>query len=107
MRRIGGRTPDRSHCIVVRGPVQPVCQVGDPCDAPFAATFDVNRGGLHVAQFQSDAQGAFKVGLLPGAYRVIPRASAPIIDPSGQSKDVVVGEEGYTTVTLSFDTGIR
>jgi hypothetical protein len=91
---------------VVRGPTQPVCPVGDPCEAPFAATFDVYRAGLYVAQFQSDAQGAFKVGLVPGAYRVIPRANAPI-SPAGQFKDVAVGGDGYTTVTLSFDTGIR
>ena len=93
--------------VVVRGPTQPVCQVDDPCEAPFAATFDVFRGGMRVTVFRSDAQGAFTVGLSPGNYRVVPRADAPILDPSGQAKDVVVGSEGLTAVALSFDTGIR
>lgn len=93
--------------VAMRGPTQPVCQVDDPCEAPFAATFDVFRGGMRVTAFESDADGAFTVGLPAGAYRVIPRADAPIVDPSGQAKDVEVGAQGLTVVTLSFDTGIR
>lgn len=94
--------------VVLRGPTQPVCQVDDPCeDEPFAATFDVYRGSARITGFRSDTQGAFAVGLSPGSYRVVPRADAPIIDPSGQAKDVEVGAAGLTTVTLSFDTGIR
>ena len=92
---------------VVRGPVTPVCLVDVPCDAPFAATFQVRRGGVLVATFQSDGKGAFSVGLAPGSYVIVPAADAPIIDPASQAKTVAVGADGVTTVQLEFDTGIR
>ena len=94
--------------VVVRGPIQPVCQVDVPCeDAPFSATFAVYRGTGRVAQFRSDSLGAFRVGLAPGAYRIVPGPDAPILDPAGQAKDVEVGATGFTSVQLTFDTGIR
>ena len=93
--------------IVVRGPVQPVCQVQVPCDAPFGASFTVEQNGRVVATFRSDAQGRFRVHLAPGSYLVVPGSDAPIISPSGQAKPVVVGPDGLTSVRLEFDTGIR
>lgn len=94
--------------VVLRGPVQPVCQVDEPCDdEPFSATFGVYQGSHRVAQFQSDSLGAFSVALLPGGYRVIPAPDAPIMDPTGQVRDVEVGLTGFTAVVLTFDTGIR
>ena len=93
---------------VMRGPVTPVCRVDVPCDAPFSATFDVERSGRRVAQFQSDDAGQFTVLLTPGAYTVVPAADAPIISPSSQVKSVTVADTGMlTTVRLTFDTGIR
>ena len=29
--------------MVRRGPIQPVCRVGEPCDAPFSAAFQAER----------------------------------------------------------------
>jgi len=92
---------------VVRGPVQPVCQVAVPCDAPFSAGFTAQQGGRAVAAFRSDPQGHFEVKLTPGEYVVVPDPDAPIISPKTQAKDVVVGSAGPTTVLLHFDTGIR
>ncbi len=92
---------------VVRGPVQPVCQLAVPCDAPFSAGFTVRQGDRVVAAFRSDSQGHFEVLLAPGMYVVVPNADAPIISPRAQAKDVVVGPTGPTTVLLHFDTGIR
>ena len=92
---------------VRRGPIMPVCTSAAPCDAPFSATFAVERNGRRVAQFQSDAQGQFSIMLSPGGYRVIPASDAPIIAPASQFKDIVVGEVGFTHIELSFDTGIR
>jgi hypothetical protein len=40
-------------------------------------------------------------------YTVVPDADAPVMSPGVQSKDVVVGSAGTTTVLLHFDTGIR
>jgi hypothetical protein len=92
---------------VQRGPVMPVCQTNVPCDGPFAATFEVRRGGKRVAGFSSDAQGRFSVSIPPGTYLIVPADDAPIMNPSAQAKTVEVGPEGLTSVQLSFDTGIR
>jgi len=93
--------------IVVRGPVQPVCQAQTPCDAPFGAGFTVEQNDRVVATFRSDAQGHFQVHLAPGSYLVVPGPDAPIISPGAQAKPVVVGADGLTSVRLEFDTGIR
>ena len=94
--------------LVIRGPVTPVCRVDVPCDAPFSATFSVERSGRRVTQFQSDAAGQFTVFLAPGAYTIVPAADAPIISPTTQGKSVTVADNGMLTVVrLTFDTGIR
>jgi hypothetical protein len=93
---------------VTRGPITPVCRVDVPCDAPFSATFTVQRNGRQIAQFQSDPSGQFTVFLDPGAYTVVPGADAPIISPVQQAKPVTVADNGrLTVVQLTFDTGIR
>ena len=94
--------------VVSRGPVTPVCRVDVPCDAPFSATFTVQKSGRQVAQFRSDASGQFTVFLPPGDYIVMPAADAPILSPSAQAKSVSVADSGtLTTIRLMFDTGIR
>jgi hypothetical protein len=92
---------------VLRGPITPVCTPTAPCDAPFSATFTVERNASRIGQFQSDAQGQFSIMLSPGRYRVVPASDAPIIAPTSQFKDVDVGDVGLTHVELHFDTGIR
>jgi hypothetical protein len=90
---------------VIRGPITPVCQVNVPCDAPFSAGFTVQVGGRRViAHFRSDAQGHFTIYLPPGAYLIVPDPDAPVFD---QTKNIIVGDSGLTTVKLDFDTGIR
>jgi hypothetical protein len=94
--------------VVTRGPITPVCRVDVPCDAPFSASFSVQRDGRRVGSFQSDASGQFTVFLAPGAYTVAPNADAPIIMASTQAKSVTVADTGMLTVVrLTFDTGIR
>ena len=93
---------------VLRGPVTPVCRADVPCDAPFSAWFDVlGLGDALMARFHSDSSGAFRVALAPGGYVIVPSDSAPLMRPSAQRKDVIVGRNGFTRVTLDFDTGIR
>ena len=92
---------------VVRGPIQPVCQVDISCDAPFSAGFSVRQGGDTVAHFQSDTDGRFTVRLEPGVYLVVPDADAPIFSPRQQTKPLTIPDADSTTVELSFDTGIR
>jgi hypothetical protein len=93
--------------VVRRGPTQPVCRVGEPCDAPFSAQFAVEQGGRVVATFASDSVGHFLIYLAPGSYTVVPAASAPLMSPGLQAREVVVGPSGLTHVELDFDTGIR
>lgn len=91
---------------VRRGPIQPVCRVGEPCDAPFSAAFQVWRRQQRVTRFQSDSMGHYRVLLAPGAYTIVADSGAPIWPPR-QAHDVTVGSVGLTHLDLNFDTGIR
>jgi hypothetical protein len=93
--------------VVRRGPITPVCRLDEPCDAPFAASFDVRDAQRVVARFRSDTAGRFRVTLPPGSYTVVPDSSAPLLGAAYQTQAVTVGPEGLTHVELSFDTGIR
>ena len=93
--------------VVLRGPITPVCRIDEPCNAPFSASFVVERDGRQVAQFRSDSAGSFTVWLSPGSYRIVPGPDAPLIVPTSQGKPVEVGAVGLTNVRLEFDTGIR
>jgi hypothetical protein len=89
-----------------RGPIQPVCRVGEPCDAPLRAAFQVWQQQRLVTRFQSDSTGHYRVLLAPGAYTVVADSGAPIWPPR-QAHDVTVGSVGLTHLDLAFDTGIR
>ncbi|MGH7531718.1 MAG: hypothetical protein ACREL4_00385 [Gemmatimonadales bacterium] len=91
---------------VLRGPIQPVCRVGEPCDAPFSTTLQARQGQQLVARFRSDSAGHYQVLLAPGAYTITADSGAPIW-PSQQPHDVTVGPVGLTQADLTFDTGIR
>jgi hypothetical protein len=93
--------------VVTRGPIQPVCSVDVPCDAPFSAEFRVFQEDRIVASFHSDSGGRFRVELMPGSYEVAPDPDAPIFLAETQRRPVEVGPTGITNVTLQFDTGIR
>lgn len=93
--------------MVVRGPIAPVYQIDVSCDAPFSATFTVDRNGRRITTFTSDADGHFSVMLPAGIYRIVPGTDAPIISPQAQAKMVEVLRDGLTQVRLEFDTGIR
>jgi len=92
---------------VLIGPQCPVVSVDDPCpDLPYEATIDVRvRDGGGVGSVRSDAEGRFRVGLKPGSYTLVPESGNPF--PTASPMDVDVLEGVYTTVTVSFDTGIR
>lgn len=87
-----------------RGPVEPVCREGDPCDAPFQAGLTLQQDGRVVARFASDSTGHFLVYTAPGTYGVVPDEPVGI---GPQTPEVIVGAEGLTHVALTFDTGIR
>ena len=89
---------------VRRGPIEPVCRQGIPCDAPLQADFTLQQDGRVVARFASDSAGHFSVYVAPGSYVVVPDQPVGI---GPQALQVVVNSEGLTHVELTFDTGIR
>jgi hypothetical protein len=87
-----------------RGPIQPVCREGEPCDGPLEAGFTLRQDARVVVRFASDSTGHFLVYVAPGPYLVVP--DEPIgIGP--QTLEVTVEGGGLTHVDLMFDTGIR
>ena len=94
---------------VLKGPMCPVVRNDQPCpDQPFSAWFDVfDDQEQRVTRFQSDEEGFFEVALRPGTYTIVPDESAPILQPHIQRQTVTVQPDQITSVTLTFDTGIR
>jgi hypothetical protein len=83
-------------------PVEPCDQGADP--SPYKGTFLVRKDGVAVARAQSNDQGRFEVTLPPGRYVVESTESGlPLLKPV----DVVVREGEFTSISLSFDSGIR
>jgi hypothetical protein len=100
----GGLTKTGLEGTVRRGPIQPVCREGEPCDAPLQAGFTLQQSDSVVARFASDATGHFLVYVAPGIYMVVPD------EPIGlgqQTQEVTVGADSLTHLELTFDTGIR
>jgi hypothetical protein len=93
--------------VVLRGPIMPVCNAIDPCDAAFSSGFQLKKDGVAIGAFRSDTDGCFAVQVPSGNYVVVPDADAPILSPESQMQSVTVGPDGWTQVELTFDTGIR
>ncbi len=85
------------------GPVS----AANPCpDQPYQATVRVlDAAGRLVTEFESDAQGRFRVPLPPGAYTLEPQSPGALPHAGPQSVTVAAGQ--YTTLTLTYDSGIR
>jgi hypothetical protein len=62
---------------------------------------------LLLTSFSSNAVGEFSVILAPGAYKIKPDNSAPILSAELQVKEMTVNPIGLTHIDLFFDTGIR
>jgi hypothetical protein len=92
---------------VLIGPMCPVVQVGTPCpDQPYQAIITVlNSKGDRVMQFQSDAQGRFRVALNPGTYTLHPES--PNVLPFAAGQVVTVASGQFTQVVINYDSGIR
>jgi hypothetical protein len=93
--------------IVMRGPVMPVCIVGQPCDEPAANVRLVFlRDGKPVATARTVRDGRYRVALRPGIYRVrtLPR---PSIGRGIEPQRVQVPRARFARVDFSIDTGIR
>lgn len=90
------------HGVVMRGPTQPVCQVGQPCKAPAARTC-LLFGRTKVT---TDAHGRYTVRLRAGTYTVktcVPTTIGRGVTPS----TVRVRASVDRRVDFFIDTGIR
>ena len=92
---------------VLLGPMCPVVQPGQECpDQPYQATLTVKTpDGVQITQFQSDAQGQFKVTLVPGEYILHPESPNGV--PFAGDQSFVVETGRYTQLTVNYDSGIR
>ena len=92
------------------GPMCPVFRSDEPCpDRPVQSTVDVWNVDRtqKITSFTTDADGRFLVPLPPGEYLLDPKPAGPNGFPFGKPQTVVVRENVYTAITISYDTGIR
>ncbi len=92
---------------VLIGPMCPVMQQGQQCpDQSYQATLTVNSpSGVQIAQVQTDAQGHFKIPLVPGNYILHPKSPNGVATAGDQTFTVETGH--YTQLTIHYDSGIR
>ena len=92
---------------VLIGPMCPVVQQGQECpDQPYQATLTVKSlDGLQIAQIQTDAQGRFRISLVPGEYILHPESPNGL--PFAGDQSVMVETGRFTQVTIHYDSGIR
>jgi hypothetical protein len=95
--------------VVLTGPQCPVVQPDTPCPDRLAAgivvRFTASDGT--VTTTRTDADGRFRVSLVPGAYLAdaVPDPAAGVMFAKPQN--VVVAAGRYTTLQLAADTGVR
>jgi hypothetical protein len=91
---------------VTIGPVSPVERLGIVNERPYQGTITVlNRAGQLVTQFQSDADGHFRVFLEPGTYILRPESPGSL--PRADEQTVTVTDKNFTQVRITYDSGIR
>jgi ribosome modulation factor len=103
-----GQQPDSG--ITGKVMIEPTCPVERPgkvCERPYQTTITIRREpkGTLVARVQSSATGQFRIALAPGRYLLIPQNGRPY--PRSSPRLVTVHNHRYTTVLISYDSGIR
>lgn len=89
-------------CPVERIPPDPAC-----ADKAYQATVKIETadGSKQISQFTANADGKFKVNLNPGDYLLVPQSGGAY--PRAQTVAVRVLNDQYSTVIITFDSGIR
>jgi hypothetical protein len=104
---ISTRPPSGLHGTVMRGPIKPVCEEGEPCDAPaVGVVLQFNYAGQVVARTKTGAGGAYTIRLKPATYTVTtqpPRRIGSGLTP-GRVR-VLAGR--ILRVDFHLDTGIQ
>lgn len=94
---------------LLAGPTCPVVTLNDPaCDdrpIPGATVLVLDASGTEIARLVSDSAGHYVVTLPSGPYSIEPQ---PVEGVLGVAAPVAVTvSDGYVTVDLQYDTGIR
>lgn len=92
------------------GPLCPVVQMGTPCpDQPYpdATVVVLDTAGKEIARVQTDAQGRFRLLLLPGTYTLRPEPPDGLPFPSASEQTFTVMNGQFTPLTVHYDSGIR
>jgi hypothetical protein len=95
--------------IVAKGPIKPVCQVGQPCTAPAQVTLlftHATTAGASTFSTRSTTTGSYRIALSPGYYTVTTK------ERIGNSRNVRpnqvhVRAGHWETINFLIDTGIR
>ncbi len=89
------------------GPTCPVVQIDDPCpDKPYQATLSIlDKHGKSILKFQTDANGYYHVPVAPGGYVLHPELPAGI--PHAFEQSFIVSPDQFTTLDVTYDSGIR
>jgi len=93
---------------VTIGPMCPVMQANNPCpDKPYQATLTVltTTTRRKVIQFETEADGYFRVALAPGEYILHPES--PNVMPYAAEIPFTVTNHQFTRVDVVYDSGIR
>ena len=95
------------HGVVMRGPTQPVCYVGEPCSAPaVGVTLVFSRAGHTTVRVRTRSGGHYSVKLAAGVWNArLP--SKPTIGSGMTPRTVRVVAAADRRVNFFIDTGIR
>ena len=102
----GGGTATGLRGKVMRGPIQPVCYVNQPCDEPARGVRLVfYRSGKVVARATTNQKGWYRVTLRPGRYAVT--TQNPRVAMNFTPKSATVPKSRVKRQDFDIDTGIR
>ena len=92
---------------VLYGPTCPVQRVGESCARPYQASIRIVREPANrtLTTVRSSSDGRVSVRLRPGRYLLKPQTGHPF--PRAVAETVTVHPHRFTTVTVSYDSGIR
>jgi hypothetical protein len=87
----------------------PFAQSSAPCpDKPLVAKIAVKSPrGNTVATAQSNASGQFQITLAPGWYTITAANITKSALPIAQPQPVTVMSGAFTSITITFDSGVR
>ena len=91
------------------GPLCPVLRSDQPCpDLPLEATLVLeDASGNEVARASSGADGLYRIAAPAGSYTLVPQRTEGRPLPFAGPLAVTIGVDGWTTLDIGYDSGIR